>query len=88
MLSERWAERRRRYQQTRDQYPEPVRRVAGQGQAVLFVTPEEMERVKDEVFALLMRFQNRVEDPSARPEGSVPFEVVVSSVPFALEPEA
>ncbi|RAG85594.1 ArsR family transcriptional regulator [Streptacidiphilus pinicola] len=88
VLSERWAERRRRYQQTRDQYPEPVRRAAGQGQAVLFVTPEEMEQVKDEVFALLMRFQNRVEDPSARPEGSVPFEVVVSNVPFAVEPEA
>jgi DNA-binding transcriptional ArsR family regulator len=88
VLSERWAERRRRFHRTRDQYPEPVRRAAGEGQAVLFVTPEEMEQVKDEILAVLLRYQDRVEDPAARPEGSVPFEVVVSNVPFALEPES
>lgn len=87
VLSERWSERRRRFQRTRDQYPEPVRHAAGEGQAVLFVTPQEMEQVKDEIFALLMRFQHRVENPAARPEGSVPFEVVVSNVPLSLEPE-
>ncbi|WP_042413696.1 ArsR/SmtB family transcription factor [Streptacidiphilus anmyonensis] len=87
VFSERWAERRRRYHVARDQYPEAVRRAAGEGQALLFVTPEEMTQVKDEIVAILLRYQDRVEDPAARPEGTVPFEVVVSNVPFALEPE-
>jgi predicted ArsR family transcriptional regulator len=87
VFSERWAERLRRYQATRDQYPEAVRRAAGEGQALLFVTPQEMEQVKEELVGILLRYQDRVEDPAARPEGAVPFEVVVSNVPFALEPE-
>ncbi|WP_042376098.1 ArsR/SmtB family transcription factor [Streptacidiphilus melanogenes] len=88
VFSERWDERRRRYQATRDQYPETVRRATGEGQALLFVTPEEMAQVKDEIVAILLRYQDRIEDPAARPEGTVPFEVVVSNIPFALEPES
>ncbi|WP_042374380.1 ArsR/SmtB family transcription factor [Streptacidiphilus neutrinimicus] len=87
VFSERWDERRRRYHATRDQYPEAVRRAAGEGQALLFVTPEEMAQVKEEIVAILLRYQDRVEDPAARPEGTVPFEVVVSNVPFDLAPE-
>ncbi|SEK96325.1 ArsR/SmtB family transcription factor [Streptacidiphilus jiangxiensis] len=88
VLSERWAERRRRFQLTREQYPEAVRRAAGESQAILFVTPEEMEQVKDELLAVVMRYYDRIEDRGARPEGSLPFEVVMSAVPFTLgEPE-
>jgi predicted ArsR family transcriptional regulator len=84
VLGERWAERRRRFQRTREQYPEDVRRASGDSQALLFVTPAEMEQIKDELLAVVMRYHHRIEDPSARPEGSVPFEVVMTAVPFSL----
>ncbi len=86
VFAERWSERRRLYHETRDSHPEAVRQVSGDSQAMLFVTPAEMEQVKDEILGILLRYQNRVEDPAARPAGSTPFELVLSTVPFDVVP--
>jgi DNA-binding transcriptional ArsR family regulator len=51
----------------------------GQSQFLLHVTPEELEEIDEEVSDLLMRYQDRVADPDARPEGSKPVEILLFS---------
>ncbi|MEY9847583.1 DNA-binding transcriptional ArsR family regulator [Streptacidiphilus sp. BW17] len=86
VTTERWQERKRRYQRDRDTYPRAVQKVSGESQFLLFCTPEEMAQLQEELMERLLAIQGpRFHDPSLRPEGAVPFEFIVSTTPYSLD---
>ncbi|WP_370078123.1 ArsR/SmtB family transcription factor [Streptacidiphilus sp. MAP12-16] len=86
IMATRWSSRHQRYRQRREQYPAAVRAVTGDSQFVLFCTPDELKQVQADILEVLLAYQHRVEEPSARPFGALPFELLLSTFPFELEP--
>ena len=82
VVVDRWLERMHRARSMRDQYPPEVRAAIGYAQYVIFGTPAEMEQVRDEFLAIVLRYTHRISDPATRPEGSLPFEVLQFTYPF------
>ena len=54
----------------------------GESQAITYLTPAEAEELQHQFLALLRRFRDRADDPSARPDGAMPVEYVVLSYPL------
>ena len=54
----------------------PVRwqRTGGATQTVWWVTPEEAAELDEQITALVMRYRDRLLDPTARPSGAAPVE--------------
>jgi DNA-binding transcriptional ArsR family regulator len=58
-------------------------------ETVAYLTPAEAKRFTAEMWALIGRYQDRLEDPSLRPPDSVPLEVVLFAYPLdSLSPGA
>jgi hypothetical protein len=74
----------RHYESHREQYPAEARAVSGSSQFVVFGTAAEVEQARTEIANILMRFTDRIAEPALRPEGSVPFEVLVFTHPFEM----
>lgn len=74
-----WLERRR-------SEPPEWARVAGAGDRVLYATPAEIEELDERITELLDQFLERLEDPSTRPEGSRPVNVIQLVFPLSEEP--
>jgi DNA-binding transcriptional ArsR family regulator len=55
--------------------------ITSAAQTVAYVTPEEAEQFTAEMWALIGRYQDRLADPSRRPSGSVPVEIVLVAYP-------
>jgi len=70
VLSDRWLERARAGFQRRRLLPEDWRRATGFDEMTLYVTPDEMRAVNDEILEILGRYRDRIADPAKRPEGS------------------
>ncbi len=52
---------------------------------MLFLTAAELKQLGDELSDLLLsRFRDRLADPSLRPAGSLPVELLVMSYPISL----
>lgn len=58
----------------RHAYPPEWREATGFSLTAWFVTLEEMEDIRREVEAILLRYRDRIEDPSKRPEGATAVE--------------
>jgi DNA-binding MarR family transcriptional regulator len=75
-----------RYQtwlETRANYPQPWRQAANNSEYVFYLTPGELEQLNDKLSALLMPLmRERLADPSKRPPGSVPVEMLMFSYPI------
>jgi hypothetical protein len=76
VFHERWFERARVGLQQRQYEREEWRRVTGSDQMTLYVTPDEMKELNDEMLQLVLRYRERIGDPAKRPEGSRPIEMV------------
>jgi hypothetical protein len=72
---ERFIARIRAFELARAAYPEAVRAVTGAQQSVVFATPAEMARLREQLSSLVAPFLDRI-DPAQRPPGSQPFELV------------
>ena len=76
-----------RYQtwlETKTAYPQPWRKAAGNSEYVFYLTPGELEQLNDKLSALLIPLmRERLADPSKRPPGSVPMEMLVFSYPMS-----
>jgi DNA-binding transcriptional ArsR family regulator len=78
-------DRYRAWLETNAAYPRQWRKAAGESEYVFYLTAEELEALNDELVALLTpRWRERLTDPSTRPPGSVPVEMVTFSYPIAL----
>jgi Helix-turn-helix domain len=82
MLHERYFSRLQAYYDSRSAYPLEWREVTGSSQFVLYVTPEELRAIDEEVTAILDRYRDRMSDPALRPPGSQPVEVLLFGYPF------
>lgn len=84
VLRERWIARAKYFRAHRRNYPAEVRRVSGDSQFVVYATEDEIDEVQEEVLAALSRYQERIGDPGARPDGARAYEFIVSTHPFDL----
>jgi hypothetical protein len=55
--------------------------VTGGSQALLHLTPDEVETIDKEIIAILDRYHERNLDASLRPAGSLPIEVLLFAYP-------
>ena len=66
-------------------YPRKWRQAAGSSEWVLFVTPDELKQLNDELAeAIITRFRERLTDPPKRPPGALPVEYLLFSYPIAV----
>jgi hypothetical protein len=70
VVTERWLDRAREGLERRQYVPDEWRRVTGTDEMTLYVTPDEMKTLNEELLAVLDRYRERIADPSKRPEGS------------------
>jgi len=88
MVRERQLERYWTWLQTRASYPRRWRDAADDSAYVFYLTIEELEQLTKDLTAILMPlFRERMADPSRRPAGSVPVQLLLFSYPIA-HPEA
>jgi DNA-binding transcriptional ArsR family regulator len=76
MVTEMWIDRIRAFDLARPGHPKEIRDATGVLESVAFATPAELTELRAEIFALMGRFIARL-DPSARPPGALPFEMVL-----------
>jgi DNA-binding transcriptional ArsR family regulator len=57
--------------------PPEWRRALGESEFTLYVTPDELRALDDEVTAVLRRHQDRLANPALRPEGAQPIQVLL-----------
>jgi DNA-binding transcriptional ArsR family regulator len=85
LARERQLDRYRTWLETSQTYPRQWRKASAESQHVFYLTAEELQALNDELLALLLpRFRERLTDPSQRPAGSVPVEMLMFSDPMAL----
>lgn len=85
LFRERQLQRYRAWLETEGSYPEAWRRAAWDVEFILYVTPEELAAFGEELTTVLMaRFGGRIQDASARPDGSAPVEMLTFTYPIAL----
>ncbi len=66
-------------------YPRKWRKAAGSNEWILFLTPDELQQLNDELAeAIITRFRDRLTDPSKRPPGALPVEYLLFSYPIAV----
>jgi hypothetical protein len=88
MLRERQLDRYRRWLETQDAYPAERRGAAEDSEFLFWLTADELAALGDELVDLLLpRFRERLTDPSARPAGALPVEMLVPGHPIEA-PEA
>jgi DNA-binding transcriptional ArsR family regulator len=84
MILERQRERYRTWQDTKAAYPSEWRKAAGESDVVVYLTAEELKQLRDQLSELLRPLvQERDADPSKRPPGSAPVEMVMLSYPLS-----
>jgi DNA-binding transcriptional ArsR family regulator len=87
LIRERQLDRYRTWLETRATYPRRWRDAAEDAELVFHLTVEELEQLSEDLIALLRsRFPERNTDPSLRPPGSVPVEMLVLAYPLTLPP--
>ena len=87
LIRERALGRYQTWLETRSGSPREWREAAGESQHLFHLTAEELKQLNNELSALLMsRFHERLTDPSQRPPGAVPVEMLVISYPVHLPP--
>jgi DNA-binding transcriptional ArsR family regulator len=85
MVRERQLERYWTWLQSMASYPRRWQEAADDSAYILFLTVEELEQLKEDFSAMLMPlFLERMADPSKRPAGSVPVELLLFSYPTAF----
>ena len=84
LLRERQLDRYRTWLETRASYPRRWRAAADDSEYIFYLTVEELEQLNADLSAMLVpRFRERLADPSQRPAGSVPVELLLFSYPVA-----
>ncbi len=81
VLRGRYLERHARASAARGHLPKSWKEVTGDSQFLLYVSPDELRELDEQLSSLLMRYQDRIADPGRRPRGSRPVEMLVLSYP-------
>jgi hypothetical protein len=87
LVRERQLGRYQTWLDTKSSYPRQWREAADDSEYLFYLTPEELKQLNEELFTLLMpRSRERLTDPSQRPPGAVPVEMLIMSFPVQLPP--
>ncbi|MFF8911509.1 winged helix-turn-helix domain-containing protein [Streptomyces olivaceoviridis] len=87
VLWDSWLERIRKVGAMRSAFPEHWSKITSSAESIFYLTPEEAESFRAELTAILFRYRERLEDPSLRPEGAIPMELIQFTFPAdALRP--
>jgi DNA-binding transcriptional ArsR family regulator len=87
LLRQRQLGRYRSWLETRGAFPKVWRDAASQSEYVFFITAAELQRLNEELTAMLeSRWRERATDASRRPPGSVPVELLMFAYPMARPP--
>jgi DNA-binding transcriptional ArsR family regulator len=85
LIRERQLDRYRTWLEIKAAYPPEWREAADDSEYVFYLTAEELKQLNRELLEMLRpRVLERLTDPSQRPPGSVPVEMLVFSYPIAL----
>ena len=84
VIAERLLERARVGLEQRRLLPKEWREVTGTSDMTLYVTPEELRALDEEIVEILFRYRDRIADPAKRPEGSRPIEYAAFAYPVDL----
>jgi DNA-binding transcriptional ArsR family regulator len=85
LIRERQLDRYRTWLETKAAYPRKWREAAGDSEYVFYLTAGELEQLNQELLDMLRpRALERLTDPSKRPPGSMPVEMLMFSYPIAL----
>jgi DNA-binding transcriptional ArsR family regulator len=72
---------------TRSNYPAEWREAADEAAVATYLTAEELEALNEQVVTLLLHAsKERLTDPSSRPPGALPVEIVMFSYPLSPPP--
>jgi hypothetical protein len=83
LLRERRTHRYRTWLETRHLYPKEWQQAAAGGDFVVYLTPAELEALSSELVNTIVGwFHERLEDPSKRPPGAAPVEVLMITYPI------
>ena len=84
LARERWLARHQAWQETKAAYPTQWRDAAEDSEYLLYATPDELKELTQELHAILgPRYRDRLTDPSSRPPGAAPVELLVLAYPIA-----
>jgi DNA-binding transcriptional ArsR family regulator len=87
LIRERQLDRYRNWRETQATYPREWRDAASDSEFVFYLTAQELDDLNNELLALLRpRVLERLTNPSERPPGSVPVEMLIFSYPMELPP--
>jgi DNA-binding transcriptional ArsR family regulator len=84
MVFDRAMSRFANYLTTKANFPKAWQEASQNVETILWVTPIELEEVTREVMEIFQRFLDRISDPSARTEGSLPVEALMFAYPVRL----
>jgi DNA-binding transcriptional ArsR family regulator len=88
IIREQQLNRYQTWRETRASYPKKWREAAGDYEYVWYLTVDELAELNREIANLLIpRFQERLHDPSTRPPGAVPVEMLMFSYPMTAPSE-
>jgi predicted transcriptional regulator len=88
LLHDRQLARYQAWLDARGSFPPQWREAAFDSEYIFYLTPEELKALNDELLAFLLpRVRERLTDPSTRPPGSTPVEMLLFSYPIALPAE-
>jgi predicted ArsR family transcriptional regulator len=81
LLRARYFDRLETFYASRAEYPLAWQEATGASQAMIHVSPEELEAIDREIMAILDRYRERNIDLTCRPPGSLPIEVLLFAYP-------
>ncbi|MFE1198395.1 winged helix-turn-helix domain-containing protein [Streptomyces olivaceoviridis] len=81
VLWDSWLERIRKIAMMRSAFPDHWNKITSTAESVFYLTPEEADSFRGELTALLLRYRERLENPSLRPEGAIPMELIQFTFP-------
>jgi hypothetical protein len=71
-----------RWKNTEHTYPEEWRKAALRAGSTTWLTAAEMEELADQLAEVMLRFRDRLDDPSKRPDGSRPVRLFAVGYPL------
>lgn len=83
LVRHRQLERYRLWRETQGSYPAEWREAALDSQSFAWMTPEELRTLGERLVELVPGLFERIEDPSARPSGALPVELLLLGHPIA-----
>lgn len=86
VLRERYLARLQKGLESRHDYPWKWQKITGMSEYIVYITPDELGTINQDLEAVLMRYRERLTDPSQRPPNALPIEILTFLYPLRPSP--